>query len=228
MVLRPATATCLGLLAAGLAARAEAADAVWSAQAGASSAYMSKGVSKTGDRPQVWGRLERAEAGTYAGVWASNLDIPQKADAEIQAYAGRRAEALGFALDVSAFYKVFPGVRADLDRDLVEFRADAAHALGPVTARLRAEWTPDNFGAARQASWVEGRLTWASLTATEFSAAVGRRDQAGGADYLAWNLGVRFPLTSRLGADLRWYDTDRHALGRSYRGRVNAGLTVGF
>ncbi|WP_332767729.1 TorF family putative porin [Phenylobacterium sp.] len=223
-----AAALALPMLLTCLAAPPAAAGAAWSGQIGASTDYVSKGVSKTNGDPQLWGRLEAAHGGAYAGAWASNVELSQRSDAELQVYVGRRAKAFGYALDVSAFYKTFPGTRDGVDEDLVEFRADAARAFGPVQARLRAEWTPDNFGAARQALWVEGRLGLNISAQTEVSGALGRREQAGGADYLAWNLGVKQVLAPHLSADLRWCDTDGHRLGDNYRGRLTAGLTASF
>lgn len=210
------------------ASQAHAAGSPWTAQAGVSSEYMSKGASKTDGDPQVWGRVEVAHDGFYAGTWVSNVKIPQRSDAEVQLYVGHKSKVAGYAVDLSAFYKTFPGTRAGVDDDLVEFRADVNHPIGPLQARLRTEWTPDNFGATRQALWVEGRLAWPISAADELSAAVGRRDQNGGADYVAWNLGVKHVLTPHVSADLRWFDTDSHSLGDNYHGRVVAGLTASF
>lgn len=217
-----------GLLVAALVVGAGQAQASpWSGQIGVSTDYMSKGASKTDGDPQIWGRLEAAQGGLYAGGWASNLKVKQDADAEIHLYLGHRRTVGGYSADVSAFFKTFPHARGASD-DMVEFRSDVGHNIGPLSGRLRIEWTPDNFGAAKQALWVEARVAWPLSPGNEVSAAIGRRTQNGGSDHVAWNLGLNHALTPRLSADLRWFDTDRHSLSDNHRGRLVAGLTSSF
>lgn len=210
------------------AAASSAFGADWSGQVGLASEYISKGAGKSDGQAQVWGRAEVARGGAYAGTWVSTLEVPQAADAEVQVYAGRREKFGATGVDVAAFYKTFPGTRSGVDRDMVELRADVSRKLGPVQGRLRAEWTPDNFGVAKQALWLEGRLAWALSAVDEVSIAIGERRQEHGSDYLAWNVGVRRALTETLSADLRWFDTDNHRAGDAYQGRIVVGLTASF
>ena len=54
------------------------------------------------------------------------------------------------------------------------------------------------------------------------------RSADGGADYNAWNLGVKHNLSERWAIDARWYDTDSHALGDNYDGRLVGALSFNF
>ncbi|MCP6172669.1 hypothetical protein NL400_27320, partial [Klebsiella pneumoniae] len=63
---------------------------------------------------------------------------------------------------------------------------------------------------------------------TKASAAIADRSADGGADYRAWNAGVKHKLTDALAVDLRWYDTDSHDLGDNYDGRLVAAATYSF
>ena len=215
------------LILAPVAAHA-AADGDLSLQAGVASDYISKGISKTQGDPQIWGRAEYARGDAYVGTWASNVKIPQRSDAEVHFYAGYKPEAWGYDFDFIAFYKTYPGTLDGVDHDLVEFRGDVGRTIGPLNARLRVEWTPDNFGSSEEALWVEGRAAWKVARKTELSAAIGRREQEGGNDYTAWNVGVKRSLIDRLSADLRWYDTNGHDFGDNYDGRLVVALTASF
>ena len=54
------------------------------------------------------------------------------------------------------------------------------------------------------------------------------RSADGGADYNAWNLGVKYNLSERWAIDARWYDTDSRSLGDSYDGRLVGALSFNF
>ena len=63
---------------------------------------------------------------------------------------------------------------------------------------------------------------------TRASVALGERITDTGAEYTAWNVGVKRKLTDHLAADVRWYDTDQHELGERYEGRLVGALTYAF
>jgi uncharacterized protein (TIGR02001 family) len=213
--------------ACALPAAAHAGD--WTVQVGAATDYISKGISKSDEKAQGWGRVEWAgPEDFYAGAFATNADLSAGADAEIQLYGGWRPEALGYEWDLGLVYKTFPGTRADLTDDMIELKGEVARAIGPVKGRLHVDWSPDNYGSAKQALWVEGRLGYAVARKTEVSVGLGRREQENGADYTAWNIGVKQKLTDKLSGDLRWYDTNGHEFGDVYDGRLVAAITATF
>ena len=63
---------------------------------------------------------------------------------------------------------------------------------------------------------------------TKATVAVADRSADGGADYVAWNVGVKRKLTERVAVDLRWFDTDGHSFGESYEGRLVGALSLSF
>ena len=218
-------------LAAGLfllASHASAEELKLSGTAQIATDYMSKGTSKNGGEPALSGSLEASSGVFYAGTWASEAVTSQGGDAELHLYAGARPELAGFKWDLRAMAKTIPGTAPGVQESYAEFRADATRAFGKAKARVRVEYSPDNYGATRQAWWVEGQLSHPIGTRFTASAALGRREQDGGADYTAWNIGGAVKVTDRVALDMRWYDTDSHELGKIYRGKMVAALSLAF
>ncbi|HEX6858929.1 MAG TPA: TorF family putative porin [Caulobacteraceae bacterium] len=211
-----------------LAGPAAAADDGWSGAATLATQYVSKGAGKSDGDPHASLTLEHGLFAGYAGVWAGNVSTSQGADAEVHLYAGAKRDIAGINLDGRAMHKSLPGTRDGVQDQFWEFRADASRPFGKTKARLRIEYAPDSYAATRQAWWVEGQLSRNISQKWNASAGVGRREQAKGSDYTAWNAGVRYALTKAAGLDVRWYDTDSHELGRNNEGRLVAALSLGF
>jgi uncharacterized protein (TIGR02001 family) len=190
--------------------------------------YMSKGTSKNAREPAASGSLEASWGDLYLGTWGSDAVTFQGGDAELHLYAGVRPELAGFKWDLRAMAKTITGTADGVQETYVELRVDASRPLGPLKARVRVEYSPDNYGATEQAWWVEGQLAYALHERVTASAALGRREQDGGADYTAWNAGAQVAITDRVALDLRWYDTDSHELGRAYAGQAVAAISLRF
>lgn len=223
---RPALAGLAVGLSAAIAAPA-AAQAI-DAQLGVASEYMGKGAGKSAGDPSVNGVVEVSSGAFYGSVFASTAKLSQGADAEVIAALGWRPKAAGFAFDLSVMNRDLPGTRAGIDANYWEYQADASRKLGPVAARLRVNYSPDGFAATKQAWWVEAQAAAPLGPRTRLSGAFGVRSADGGADYNAWNLGVKHNLGERWSADVRWYDTDGQALGESYDGRLVGALSFNF
>jgi uncharacterized protein (TIGR02001 family) len=190
--------------------------------------YMSKGVSKNDGEPALSGSLEASSGAFYAGTWASDAATAQGGDAELHLFVGARPEFAGIQWDLRAMAKTIPGTAPGVQESYAELRVDATRALGRTKARVRVEYSPDNYGATQEAWWVEGQVSHPIGARFTASAALGRREQNGGADYTAWNAGGALSITDRVALDMRWYDTDSHDLGKAYRGKVVAALSVKF
>ena len=195
------------------------------AQVGIASEYVGKGLGKSAGDPSVNGTVEVSSGAFYASVFASTAKLSQGSDAEIISTIGWRPEAAGFKFDLAALNRDLPGTRAGVDANYWEYQADASRKLGPVNTRLRVNYTPDGFAATREAWWVELQGTVSVGPRTKASASIADRTADGGAEYAAWNVGMKHKLTEKLSADLRWYDTDSHALGENYDGRLVGALT---
>ena len=190
--------------------------------------YMSKGTGKNDGEPALSGSLEASNGVFYAGTWGSDAVTAQGGDAELHLYAGARPKLAGIKWDLRAMAKTITGTAPGVQESYAEFRVDATRAVGKAKARMRVEYSPDNYGATREAWWIEGQVSHPIGSRFTASAALGRREQNGGADYTAWNIGGAVKVTDRVVLDMRWYDTDSHDLGKVYRGKVVAALSVSF
>lgn len=219
-----ATAAALACLAATPALAEDG----WSGAVTLASQAISKGAGKSEGDPHAAITVQRGFGQAYAGTWWGNIKTSQGADSEIHLYAGTTREWAGTGFDLRAMYKTHPGTRDGVQEDQVEFRADATRPLGANKLRLRVEFTPDGYAAAEEAWWAEGQISRKLAGKLTASAAVGVREQNGGADYTAWNVGLRYALSKPLGVEVRWYDTDSHRLSDNHDGRLVASATVGF
>ena len=195
------------------------------AQIGVASEYVGKGLGKSAGDPSVNGSVELSSGDFYASVFASTAKLSQGSDSEIVSAIGWRPEAAGAKFDLSVVNRDLPGTRAGVDANYWEYQADASRKIGPVNTRLRVNYTPDGFAATKEAWWVELQGTVSVGPKTKASAAIADRTADGGAEYAAWNVGVKHKLTEKLALDVRWYDTDSHALGENYDGRLVGALT---
>jgi uncharacterized protein (TIGR02001 family) len=177
----------------------------------------------------------------YAGTWASNVDLKRfgdtRASAEIDAYSGWRPSLFGYDLDLGAIaYTYVDPAKRD---DYVEAYAKASRAIGPFTAGLSIYASPQYPRAAGAGAYVEGKAAYAITRKLTVSAALGDQYQAhalgpapclptaagcagpySDLSYVDWSLGGAYALTDQIGLDLRYTDTDVHALGAAYHARV--------
>lgn len=197
-------------------------------QLGVASQYVGKGLGKSAEDPSAFGSVEVSRGAAYASVFVSTAKLAQGADAEIVSAIGYRPEVAGFDLDLSIINRDLPGTRAGVDANYMEYQADIARKFGAVSTRLRVNYTPDGFAATQEAWWVEAQAGVALDPVTKATVAVADRSAEGGAEYVAWNVGVKRKLTDRVAVDLRWFDTDGHSFGESYEGRLVGALSLSF
>lgn len=200
----------------------------FSGQIGVASEYVGKGLGKSDGDPSVFGSAELEAGDVYASVFVSTAKLSSGADSEIVSAIGYTPEVAGFDLDLSIVNRDLPGSRTGVDSNYMEYQADVSRAFGPVATRLRINYTPDGFAATREAWWIEAQGTIALDSRTKASAAIADRSADGGAEYVAWNLGVKRKLTDRIALDVRWFDTDGHRLGEAYEGRLVGALSLSF
>ena len=196
------------------------------AQLGVASQYIGKGLGKSAGDPSVSGSFEVGANDFYGSVFASTAKLSQGADSEIISTIGYRPKLGEFSFDFSAMNRDLPGTRPGVDSNYMEYQADASRKFGPVSTRLRVNYTPDGYAGTREAWWVELQGGVALDKYTKATAALADRSADGGADYRAWNVGVKRKLTDQVSLDLRWYDTDGHSFGEAYEGRLVAALTL--
>ncbi|HEX8470173.1 MAG TPA: TorF family putative porin [Brevundimonas sp.] len=209
------------------AGNARAADPV-SFQLGIATEYLGKGIGKSNGEPSLSGSVELSHNGFYGSVFAATAELSQGADAEIVTTGGYRTTLAGYGLDLAVVNRDLPGTRAGVDANYIEYQADVSRKIGAVSTRLRVNYTADGFAATQEAWWLELQLGVALDASTKATVAVADRTAEGGAEYTAWNAGIKRKLPHDLALDLRWYDTDGHRFGPAYDGRLVAALTYSF
>lgn len=224
----PALSSILAVAGVFAASPALAQSVAFEGQAAVGSEYVGKGLGKSDGEVAVSGEIEAGFGDFHASVFASTAKLSQGADAEVITTMGWAPEAAGFAFDFSVLNRDLPGTRAGIDSNYWEYQADVSREFGPVSARLRVNWTPDGFAATEEAWWVELQGGVKLAAPTKATAAVATRRAHAGADYTAWNVGVKHKLTDAVALDVRWFDTDQHDLGSAYEGRLVGALSYAF
>ena len=75
----------------------------------ASTNYLWRGVTQTGDKPAVSAAVEyHAEQGSYLGVWASNIDYGDRTSVEVDTYLGHRFDLYGVGVELAVRNYCFP------------------------------------------------------------------------------------------------------------------------
>jgi len=99
---------------------ASLAQAELSANIGATSNYLWRGVTQTDDGPAISGGIDWShDSGFYLGTWASNIDWGIGSGAEVDFYGGFANEVGDFGYDVGLIYYYYPDSAYD-DSDFSE------------------------------------------------------------------------------------------------------------
>ncbi len=100
-----------------------------SANVGATSNYLWRGVSQTDDAAAISGGIDYdSGVGFYAGSWASNIDFGDDASYELDLYLGFAGDMGDFSYDVGYLYYAYP--------DSAEFDGDNEYDFGEVYGSL--------------------------------------------------------------------------------------------
>jgi uncharacterized protein (TIGR02001 family) len=194
--------------------------------------YRFRGISQTNVRPAVQGTLTLShKSGFYATWWGSSIDdyIANGSDAENDLIVGYRHSFGSTTIDGGVLYYYYPGHGA-AHTDFFEPYVSVAHAFGPLTAKVTANYAPKqaalSVGSGDEDNlYVAGDLALA-LPKTPISL-TGHLGHTWGPSYLSigdeytdWNVGAsvaRGPLT--LG--LVYVDTSKDSsspIGRNISG----------
>jgi uncharacterized protein (TIGR02001 family) len=238
-------ALCAATAAAGLGAVsvASAADAPTVAIAyniGVSNEYIFRGISNSAGKPQFFGGADLSYGQFYAGVWTSNVEFGDAGlggtatDQEVDLYGGFKPVVGPVTFDFGLIYYGYINDYKDY-ADYWEGKAAGSMAVGPGTVGLALYYSPefplypDGGGKA-----VYGEINGSfPVGKASVSGALGYQDldknKAGGGvlnGYTTWNIGVTYPLTSKVSVDGRYWDTDSKAhdfYGTKQHAPFNAG-----
>ena len=200
----------------------------WSFEVGAGTDNRSKGASKSGSDPYVFGDVQWNGAnGFYADAEFETIDS-SGSSVETEVEAGWQYSALGFEFDTSASHKWRLGAVAGHDDAAWEYQFDVIKDFGAVDTRVRIEHSPDGLGSTRASTWVEGRVRFPLAERLKASVTLGLREQDKAPDYTGWNAGVAWALTDTTALDLRWHGTDAQDQGDQYEDALVASILVSF
>jgi uncharacterized protein (TIGR02001 family) len=112
--------------------------------------YKFRGISQTDGNFAVQGGITVShESGFYIGTWGSSIDdyvtAHGTAHQELDLIAGFKKTFDGTTFDIGAVYYVYPGTRLAGDpssSDFIEPYVSLSHTLGPVTAKVTANYAP--------------------------------------------------------------------------------------
>jgi len=187
---------------------------------------ISKGLAQT-TGPQFVARGELPAGHFYvAGYWKNVTSATS--DGEAGAIIGLRTKAHDFSLAASTTLKIAISPAAGSDDTALELSGTISRKMGRVTPQLAVTWSPDDLGTTRRSTFVEASASYALFPHTAISAAIGRRDRLGGANFTAFNAGITQTLSRNFTADLRYYGTGRHDLGDTYQPGLIASLRARF
>ncbi|WP_374276092.1 TorF family putative porin [Brevundimonas sp.] len=223
-----ATATLAALLATPVAAQ-EMAGGQWGFYAGAATDNRSKNASKSDGDPFAFAgaEWESADGAFYFGPAAETIKSGGS-NVEAEFAGGWRPQFGGFDFDFNVAHKWRLDSNPGVDDEAWEFTTDIERSIGPASARLQVQYSPDGAGSTEAFTWTEARLGWAFTPRLEGTAAVGYRSQDNAPDYTGWNAGFTYALTDALEAEVRYHSTDIDDLGRQYEDAVVAGISVAF
>jgi len=204
--------------------------ASWSFSFGAATDNRSKDASKSDGEPFVWGEAqwESASGFFYAGPSFETIKASTGSDLEVAVVAGIRPEFAGFDFDISAEHKWQVDADPGADDAAWEFTADVKRSIGPASARLRLQHSPDSTGSTEAWTWVALRGGWAFTNKLTATAEIGRREQDNSVDYTGWNAGISYAITRTVEADLRYHATDADVAGEQYADALVAGISFSF
>lgn len=213
----------LALVAFALAAPANA-EVHWTL--GAASDHVVRGVGRTDDQARLYGGLDAFAGDLYAGGRLGTADVGG-ADAELNLYVGFQPEVAGWLWDFSVARTAYLDAPSGSELDYWDGAAQVSRSVGPVWGALVLGWSPDYLGPEEETWWVGAKGEFELTPRVAATADVGRQE-SDLADHVWWSAGAEFALTDRIALGLKWWDTDAHALGDAYEGRLVFGLESTF
>ena len=179
---------------------------------------MSKGLLQS-DGPQFISRASlKIRQFSVGGQW-KNVDT-NSAKGEASLFGGWSGKVGGFDVGASVTYKMLTSASGSGNRNCWELSANAGRKFGKFGLKASAIYSPDDLGATRQSLYVEAGPSLDLPWKLKASAAIGFRERRNNRDYTSFNAGISRPIGKNLTLDVRYYDTDRGELGKTYGNRV--------
>jgi uncharacterized protein (TIGR02001 family) len=126
--------------------------------------YRFRGVSLSGGDPAIQGAVTVThDSGFYVGFWASSIDDAGTdfyGDVELDVFGGWSGDVgEGVGLDVGLLYYAYPSNASGVDAEFFEPYATITGTLGPVTAKVGANYAWDQQGIADDSLYLRTDLS---------------------------------------------------------------------
>ena len=117
----------------------------WSANVGATSNYLWRGLEQTNGDAAISGGIDYASnSGFYFGTWASNADWSDEMTYELDFYAGFAGETGDFGYDIGIIYYAYPDSKDDVD--FSEINASLSFGMFSLSYAVLADAEGSDFG----------------------------------------------------------------------------------
>jgi uncharacterized protein (TIGR02001 family) len=176
--------------------------------------YRFRGVSRTSNDFAVQGGVDfYSDTGLYTGVWASNVDGFNGADAEANLYLGYSGEAKGFIYDFGATAYLFPG---GSNVNHIETYGSIGIDFGLLTSSVGLAYMPNqgNLGDNDNIYLYNDTKFYVPDTPFSIDLHLGFEDGAiGGSKKVDWKIGTSVSFENfELG--IAYVDTNKNNLGQ--------------
>jgi len=192
--------------------------------------YRFRGVSASDRDPAIQGSVDVTWHGFYVGAWASSIARTDGTNVELDLYAGYAGSAGPVDYEIGAIAYLYPGGHGNAN--IYEGTASLSYSLGPATAKLTANYAPDQENLAGDNLYLNAELRGGiPTTPVTLFASVGRERGSFYGRKWDWTLGAEFtrgPFTASLAYVDTNLDSDTHFLGRNIRAGVVASVSFAF
>ncbi len=194
--------------------------------------YVFRGISQTSNNAAIQGGLDwDSGAGLYLGTWASSLNFgdANAATTEVDLYGGYAGAIDNFSYDLGVIFYWYPGARGALNYNLWEVYGKSGYDFGVADISAGIAYTPDNFGATGDATYLNAGLNIPITDMLSVSAAMGYWMLTQGAkDQTDWNIGATMSVYDWFDIDARYYDSDISFLGKFADNRFVVSISRSF
>ena len=179
--------------------------------------YVFRGFSQTNSNAAVSGGLDwDSGVGFHVGTWLSSVNFNDlnSATTEVDLYAGYGGKIENFSYDAGFTFYWYPGSRGNLNYNFWEVYGKAGYDFGITAVTLGVAYTPDNFGATGDATYLSSLFTVPVVDMFSISAGVNYYMLTKGLkNYLDYNIGATLKVYDWFDVDARFYNTDIQSCG---------------
>jgi uncharacterized protein (TIGR02001 family) len=238
-------ATFMTALAAGGSAMA---DDGFSFNIGSGTSYKFRGIDQlVDDKLAVQGGVDYTKGKFYAGTWASNVDFGDGTDTEIDVYAGYKPSYGIVNFDIGATLYTYLNQPNGSHLSLAEIKLAASAPLAKATIGAAVYASIDNYDSTGKKDTRFADSLYAEINASypltetiTLSGAMGNTKLAGGSfttpsktvintdEYATLNVGATIAMTDNIAVDLRYWDTNRHDFGETFKAKTVASIKLTF